>query len=141
MTPVLGVVDLTVAAFKNCLFSTLGREGCIKLSSGAISPSVRPVREYNLLLAKLPKDCVWYFLNNTKLVFKNPADGLLTTYVTALKANVSYIPTIDDATLPLPDELVDQWIDRLSEIVQKIGGMAFLKADEESAGAMLGGGQ
>jgi hypothetical protein len=129
--PTLGVIDLSHSDFNGVLIDTLARRGAVRLADASMPVKHAPT--YDGLLAPSAADILWYHLTGKKLIFKNPATGALNTYANSLIYSVSFIPSLTDAALPLDDRLEDQLVDRVSEIVQKLGGLAFLKTDEEVA--------
>ena len=137
-TPAAGVIDLSTSTFDGVLIDTLKTPGAITTQADTaavfkLAPSLDALR------AKTPtdSDVVWYTLRGKKLHFKNPSTGSLTTYVTGLTLAASYIPALGDANRPLPDTLEDQAIDRVAEIVKQLGGLNFLKMDEDAAQAAI----
>lgn len=137
-TPTSGVIDLSTATFKNVFIDTYRTPGAV-VTQAESSVVFKHVPSLDALRATTPTDsnCVWYTLRGKKLTFKNPSTGALNSYATALTLAGSYIPTIDDATLPMVFELEDQLIDRVSEIVKQLGGLQFLKTDEDLAKEMV----
>lgn len=137
-TPTSGVIDLTHADFNGIFIDTLKRPDAVRLADGSMPAMHCPT--YNGLLAKTPTDTLWYHLLGKKLVFKNPSTGALNTYATPLIYTASYVPSLITADArPLPEELEDQLVDRVAEIVGKLGGLNFLRADEDSAVRAVGG--
>lgn len=138
--PVAGVLDLTDVAFANYLTDTYRREGAIRTTTPS-AVTFHHVSDINRLQATDPEDetCVWYLLRGQELVFKNPADGTLNTYVTPVSLTGSYIPEIGNNDLPLPFELEDALIDQVDGLVKQLGGMKFLQMDGEEAQRVVNG--
>lgn len=145
-TPIAGVIDLSTATYKNIFIDTYRLPGALRTQteSAAVfkhAPSIDALR------AATPSDstCVWFHLLGKKLIFKNPATGALNTYATALSLAGSHVPDVGDSVnFPLDITLEDQLVDRVAEIVKQLGGLDFLKADDETAGraaAVIGSGQ
>lgn len=138
--PASGVVDLSGATYRNVFIDTLKLPGAIVATAEAAT-TFKHAPSMDAMRATTPTDtaCVWFHLRGKKLVFKNPATGALNTYATSVTFLVSYIPDIgDSANLPLPAELEDQLVDRVAEIVKQLGGLQFLKMDEDAAQAAVG---
>lgn len=137
-TPSSGVIDLSTATFKNVLIDTYKLDGAIRTQAES-SVTFHHAADLNAIRAKTPSDtnAVWYNLTGKKLTFKNPSTDALNTYNTALTLAGSYIPAIDDANWPLEYALEDQLIDRVAETVKELGGLQFLKMDEDMAGSMI----
>lgn len=137
--PASGVVDLSVSTYRNVLIDTLRLPGAIVATAEA-GTVFKHAPSMDAMRATTPTDsaCVWYHLRGKKLVFKNPSTGALNTYATGVTFLASYIPDIGDAQLPLPAELEDQLVDRVAEIVKQLGGLQFLKMDEDAARTAAG---
>jgi hypothetical protein len=139
-TPTAGVIDLTHADFVGTFWDTLKRPDGIRTAAGTMP--AKHVPTYDKLLAAVPYvDVLWYHITGKEIIFKNPATGALTTYATSCIFTASYIPVIDgsDANRTLESALEDQLIDRVAEIVGKLGGLNFLTADPEMAKAAMTG--
>jgi len=139
--PVAGRIDLSTGTYANILIDTLRLEGAINTHAPSSATFKNTPTSLDALKAKMPvdPDCVWYLLRGKQLIFRNPVDGELNTYTTALDLAVSYIPILGDATLVMPQELDDQLISSVSDIVKGLGGMQFLKADPEVAAVQAQG--
>lgn len=132
--PVAGKLDLTHADFNGILIDTYRMPGAINTS--AVSALVfNHAPSLDALKATPPTDptCIWYHLRGKQLVFRDPVTGALNTYATSLSLAGSYIPELGNANRPLPGELDGQAVDRVTEAVKEMGGLAFLKMDPEKA--------
>lgn len=140
-TPVLGVIDLSTATYANFLIDTFRLPGAINTSAESAVVFNHVATLSDLKLARQADlTCVWYHLRGKNLIFRNPVTPFaLNTYVTPVNLAGSYIPLLGSATLPLPFELEGQLIDRVAELMQKLGGLQFLTMDEEKAGETVRG--
>lgn len=134
-TPTDGRIDLTGADFAYTFIDTLKLPGAIDTAAES-ALTFSPAPSLDALKATTPTDTskVWFYLRGQELIFKNPADGALDTYATALKLAMSYIPVLGNADRPLPGALDGQLIDRVAEVVKELGGLQFLKMDPDEAG-------
>ena len=138
--PDAGVIDLTHADFASMLIDTFRQPGAINTFAPS-STVFNHVPSMDALKASTPVDptCVWYHLQDQKrLVFKNPADNALNTYITPLSLTGVYIPDFGSATRPVVGELNDQLVDRVNEIVKQMGGLPFLTLDPDKATQIVG---
>lgn len=139
---VSGVVDLTASVFNNVYPDTIKDDGAVTLQSESAAV-FKHVSSMARLRAKTPTDTTYvqyHLRNRSSVVFKNPADGALNTYAQALRFNVAYLPVIGDSTRPLYNEVENQLIDRIAETIGgQLGGMDFLKMDEEMAKRVVSG--
>jgi hypothetical protein len=128
-TPGSGAIDLSSSTFANVFIDTYREEGAIRAQNG--DPTIFfHTPTLTSLLASFPKDdsVVFYHLHGLKrLVFRNPTDGLITTFATPVSLMGAFMPTFSD----LPEELDDQLIDRIQEVFQLVGGINYLKLDPE----------
>jgi len=139
-TPAAGVIDLSTATYRNILIDTFKLPGGIT-TQAELSTVFKQVASLDALRATSPADtsCVWFNLTGTKLTFKHPTSGALNSYATAVVLRGSYIPTLDTTSLPMPAELDDQLIDQVAGLVKQLGGMSFLKMDDDLAAERVGG--
>lgn len=108
-TPVLGKIDLSDAAFAGILIDTYQMEGSITKQNDD-GTTFFPVQSMSKLRATSPVDpkITWYLMRDRSLVFKNPADGALNTYITPVRLAGSRIPTLADLPGQLDRPLVDE---------------------------------